>query len=120
MELAFPLCYCGSGFATALPPKEYNMSRFLITSRPKQPRGPQWREEMQETIHEHQLSRRRFFGRAAAAIGSCGIIAGLAQLDAYSQQAAADNASKALVPARSPLKITKLETFIHKNSWVFV
>ena len=28
--------------------------------------------------------------------------------------------ARRVVPARSPLKITKLETFIHRNSWVFV
>jgi galactonate dehydratase len=96
------------------------MSRFLILNRPKQARGPAWREEMADTISEYQLSRRRFLGRAVAAVGSCSVVAALSQLDAFSQQAAADNASKAVVPARSPLKITKLETFIHKNSWVFV
>ncbi len=79
---------------------------------------PASREEMIESIHEYQLTRRRFLGRAAA--GSCGLLAGLAQIDAFAQEAASANASKALVPARSPLKITKLETFIHRSSWVFV
>jgi len=82
-------------------------------------RIPAWREEMIDTIHEHRLSRRKFLGKAAA-IGAAGLTAGLAQIDALAQQAASDNASKALVPGRSPLKITKVETFIHKNSWVFV
>jgi len=82
-------------------------------------RIPAWREEMIDTIHEHRLSRRRFLGRVAA-IGAAGLTVGLAQIDALAQQAASDNASKALVPGRSPLKITKVETFIHKNSWVFV
>jgi galactonate dehydratase len=72
-----------------------------------------------DTIEDHRLSRRKFLGQAAA-IGAGGIVAGLAQLDAVAQQAASDNASKAVVPARSPLKITKLETFIHRNSWVYV
>jgi galactonate dehydratase len=75
---------------------------------------------MVESIHAHQLSRRRFLGRAAAAVGSCGLINGLMQLEAFAQEAASANASKAIVPGRSPLKITKLETFIHRNSWVFV
>src|SRR5262245_60565324 len=79
-----------------------------------------WRDEMTESIHEHQLSRRRFLGRAAAAIGAGGLVTGLQQIEAFSQEAAANNASKAVVPGRSPLKITKLETFIHRNSWVFV
>src|SRR6187431_67348 len=82
-------------------------------------RKPAWREEMIDMTHEHRVSRRRFLGRVAA-IGAGGFVAGLAQLDAIAQQAASDNAGKAVVPGRSPLKITKLETFIHRNSWVFV
>src|SRR4026207_1449860 len=77
-------------------------------------------EEMIESIHAHQLSRRRFLGRTAAAVSSCGLLSGLAQIEAFAQEAASANASKAVVPGRSPLKITKLETFIHRNSWVFV
>ncbi|HVW39040.1 MAG TPA: galactonate dehydratase [Pirellulales bacterium] len=74
---------------------------------------------MMETIHEHRVSRRRFLGRAAA-LGACGFLGGLSSLDAYAEQAAADNASKAVIGPREPLKITKLETFIHRNSWTFV
>jgi galactonate dehydratase len=96
------------------------MSTLILPARLKGARHPLWREEMMETIHEHQMSRRRFLGRAATAIGSGSAIAALSQLEAYAQEAAAANASKAVVPARSPLKITKLETFIHRNSWVFV
>jgi galactonate dehydratase len=81
---------------------------------------PSWRDEMTESIQEYQISRRRFLGRAAAAIGAGGMMAALQQIEAYAQEAAANNASKAIVPGRSPLKITKLETFIHRNSWVFV
>jgi galactonate dehydratase len=83
-------------------------------------RLPAWREQMMESIHEHQMSRRSFLGRAAAAIGAGTVAGGLAQIEAYAQEVAANNASKAPVPGRSPLKITKLETFIHRNSWVFV
>jgi galactonate dehydratase len=79
-----------------------------------------WGEEMLESIHARQMSRRRFLGRAAAALGSLSLVEGLAQIEAYAQDAAADNTSKAIVPGRSPLKITKLETFIHRSSWVFV
>jgi len=86
------------------------MSNLLVTSR----------EEMVESIRDYQLSRRRFLGRAAAAVGSCGLMGGLAQIEAFAQEAASANASKAIVPGHSPLKITKLETFIHRNSWVFV
>src|SRR6185369_1625624 len=78
------------------------------------------REELIETIHEHQMTRRRFLGRGVAAIGSCGLAAGLSQIEVYAQEAASANASRAVIPAKSPLKITKLETFIHRNSWVFV
>src|SRR4029079_843899 len=78
------------------------------------------REELIETIHEHQVSRRKFLGRSVAALGSCSLAAGLAQIEAFAQEAASANSSKAAIPAKSPLKITKLETFIHKNSWVFV
>jgi galactonate dehydratase len=78
------------------------------------------REELIESIHAHQLSRRRFFGRAAVAVGSCGLLSGLAQIEALAQETASANTSKAIVSGRSPLKITKLETFIHRNSWVFV
>jgi galactonate dehydratase len=81
---------------------------------------PAWRGELVESIREHQVTRRRFLGRAAAAIGACGLAAGLAQIDALAQEAASNSASKAVVPARSPLKITKLETFILRNSWAFV
>lgn len=82
-------------------------------------RSPAWREEMAETIHEHRLSRRRLLRRAAA-LGACGLIGGLPIIEAYAEQAAADHASKAVIGPREPLKITKLETFIHRNSWTFV
>lgn len=96
------------------------MSRLLILSRPKSPRLPAWREELKESIYEHQMSRRKFLGRAAAAVGTLSLAGSLASIDAYAQEVAANNESKAIVPGRSPLKITKLETFIHRNSWVFV
>jgi galactonate dehydratase len=82
-------------------------------------RLPTWREPLIESIEEQRLSRRKFLGRAAA-IGAGGLVGGLAQIEAFAQEAAANNASKAVVPGRSPLKITKLETFIHKNRWVLV
>src|SRR6267378_828761 len=82
--------------------------------------SPAWRDELIESVHAHQMSRRRFLGRAAAAVGSAGLAAALQQIDACAQEAASANASKAVVPGRSPLKITKLETFIDRNSWVFV
>lgn len=87
---------------------------------PRPMNTPDWREEMRESIHEHQLSRRRFLGRTAAAIASASAVGSLGQIEACAQEAASANTSKAIVPGRSPLKITKLETFIHKSSWVFV
>jgi len=96
------------------------MTYSPLIRRAEHPRVPAWRAEMMESIHEHQISRRRFLGRAAAAVGAFSLTGGLAGIETYAEQAAADNASKAVVPGRSPLKITKLETFIHKNSWVFV
>jgi hypothetical protein len=96
------------------------MSHSPLIRRASHVRIPAWREEMMESIHENQMSRRRFLGRAAAAVGTFSLVGGLSQIEAYAQEAAAVNASKAIVPGRSPLKITKLETFIHRNSWVFV
>src|SRR5437763_16133358 len=89
---------------------------------PSPKRIPAWREGMIDSIDQHrrEMSRRRFLSRAAAAISSGSLLAALAQIEASAQDAASANASKAIVPGRSPLKITKLETFIHRNSWVFV
>ena len=95
------------------------MPRSTLAHRPPARRSPAWREEMIETIYEHQMSRRRFLGRATA-LSACGFLGGLSSLDAYAERAAADNASKTVIGPREPLKITKLETFIHRNSWTFV
>src|SRR6266850_2092559 len=96
------------------------MGAALLSHHARSARNPAWRDESIESIHAHHMSRRRFLGRAAAAFGSCGLVGALAQIEAHAQDAASANASKAVVPGRSPLKITKLETFIHRNSWVFV
>lgn len=88
------------------------MSRLPSASRPQRVRTPSWREELLETIHEHRLSRRRFLGQAA--IGVCGMSGGLAATESYAEQAAADQASKAVIGPREPLKITKLETLIEE------
>src|SRR5579872_7096241 len=95
------------------------MAGPLLGNRSKGLGSPAWREELTEAIHEHRLSRRRFLGRAAA-IGVGGLAGGLAGIERFAQQAAADQPAKAVVGPREPLKITKLETFIHRNSWVFV
>src|SRR5688572_14111201 len=92
----------------------------VLANRSNRRRTPAWHEEMVQTIHEHQISRRHFLGRAAAAIGAWNVMSELARIETYAQQVAADNTSKAVIAPREPLKITKLETFIHRNSWVFV
>jgi hypothetical protein len=86
-----------------------SLPRFLRSSA----RPVSWREELIESIHHHQSSRRRFLGRALAALGACSLAGGVASLDAYAQQVAEDNKSRAVIGPREPLKITKLETFFH-------
>ena len=76
--------------------KEFAMPRSHLFHCSTGVHSPAWHEELVETIHEHQLSRRRFLGRAMAAIGSCSLVGGLAS-KTYAQQVAADNASKALI-----------------------
>jgi galactonate dehydratase len=86
-------------------------------------RARPWRDEhqeLQEQIHEHQMSRRRFLGKAAAVMGTGSLAGGLAQIEAVAQETAAAHASRAVIGPREKLTITKLETFIHRNSWVFV
>lgn len=92
----------------------------LLSHRSNGQCAPQWREEMTQMIHDHQMSRRKFLRSAATAFGVSGLVGGLASIDCYADQVASDNTSKALIGPREPLKITKLETFIHRNSWVFV
>jgi galactonate dehydratase len=96
------------------------MTKSVLPYDSKGVRVPAWRELMMENIHEQQLSRRRFLGRSAAAITSCTVLSALGQMDTYAQEIAAAKASKAVIGPRESLKITKLETFIHRNSWVFV
>jgi galactonate dehydratase len=59
------------------------------------------------------LSRRRLITRAAAAAGAVGLLE-------MGRQAGAQTAARALLSPRESLKITKVETFILRNSWVFV
>ncbi len=63
--------------------------------------------------HDDQISRRRLLGCA-------GLGAGLFGLAQHAGQVEADTQSRAEVPRRESIKITKLETFVLKNSWVFV
>jgi len=83
-------------------------------------RGPSWHASLVDTIEAHRRARRQLLGRAVAALGWSSLAAGLKTIEACAQEAASAHASKAVVSPRAPLKITKLETFIHRNSWVFV
>jgi galactonate dehydratase len=78
--------------------------------------GHDWRQGFAESI-----SRRKFLSSAGAAAAA--IVGGWTSLEkiaAHAEEVAADNASRAVVSRGESLKITKLETFIHRNSWVFV
>jgi len=59
------------------------------------------------------ISRRRFVARATAAAG----LAGLLEMN---RQAEAGTGTRAPISPRESIKITKLETFVLRNSWVFV
>jgi len=59
------------------------------------------------------ISRRGFVTRATAAVGLAGLLE-------TSRQVEAGAAARAPISPRDPIKITKLETFVLKNSWVFV
>jgi hypothetical protein len=59
------------------------------------------------------ISRRGFVARATAAAG----LAGLLEMN---RQAEAGTGTRAPISPRESIKITKLETFILRNSWVFV
>jgi galactonate dehydratase len=65
------------------------------------------------------LSRRGFM-RGLTAAGAMGLAAGLSRIEAIAQEVTAGAASRAPIPPGSPLKIANVETFIHRNSWVFV
>ncbi|MCH2374666.1 MAG: galactonate dehydratase [Planctomycetes bacterium] len=60
-----------------------------------------------------RLSRRRFMRRAAVGLGLVGLIETVRRVEA-------DTRSRAAVGQRESIKITKIETFVLKNSWVFV
>ena len=59
------------------------------------------------------VSRRRFIAQAAA-------VAGLAGLLETGRRVEADERSGGPISDRESIKVTKLETFVLKNSWVFV
>ncbi len=71
------------------------------------------RTERKDTARPHKISRRGFVGRAVAT-------AGLAGLLETGRRVEANERRRAPVSPRESIKITKLETFILRNSWVFV
>ena len=73
----------------------------------------QWLTKREEGTSTKKSSRRRFLMQAAVGGGAIG-------LGRLVQAVEADNTSRAVVSRREPIKITKLETFVLKNSWVFV
>ncbi|MHC4426059.1 MAG: hypothetical protein ACYSYV_08190, partial [Planctomycetota bacterium] len=71
------------------------------------------RTKTNSTVHRHRISRRRFVARAAT-------VAGLAGLLETGQRVEANQGRRAPLSSRESIKITKLETFVLRNSWVFV
>jgi galactonate dehydratase len=69
--------------------------------------------ERKDIAHRHKISRRGFVARAAATVS-------LASLLETGRQAEANERRRAPVSPRESIKITKLETFVLRNSWVFV
>lgn len=65
------------------------------------------------------LTRRSFMGKLAAA-GAVGLMARLSNIEAIAQEVTAGAAARAPINPNSALKISKVETFIHRNSWVFI
>jgi galactonate dehydratase len=65
------------------------------------------------------LSRRGFM-RGLTIAGAMGLGARLSAIEAIAQEVTAGAASRAPVNPRSPLRISQVDTFIHRNSWVFV
>lgn len=72
-----------------------------------------WLEKRDEVFARRKGSRRSFLGQAVMGAGAIGLLRTV-------QGVEADKASHAAVSPRESIKITKLETFVLKNSWVFV
>ena len=62
---------------------------------------------------KERMSRRRLLGRAAVGAGLFGLLETVGRVEA-------DTPSKANISSRESMKITRLDTFVLKNSWVFV
>lgn len=65
-------------------------------------------------------TRRRFLRRMIGAAGAATLFSSTAGLDAFAQEVANDVGAAAPIGPAQDLKITGLETFILRNSWVFV
>jgi galactonate dehydratase len=67
----------------------------------------------QNTTDSRRISRRGFVARGAAAASFAGLLGA-------GRQAEANERGRSSVSRRESIKITKLETFVLRNSWVFV
>ncbi|MHC4587521.1 MAG: twin-arginine translocation signal domain-containing protein, partial [Planctomycetota bacterium] len=71
------------------------------------------RNKPKDTARRHKISRRKFVAQAATAAG----LVGLLETD---KRVEANQDRSAPISSRESIKITKLETFVLRNSWVFV
>lgn len=74
----------------------------------------EWLAERDDSERSQELSRRGFLGRLAL------VGAGIAGVTETVRRVEADQTSRATVSARESIKITKIETFVLKSSWVFI
>ncbi len=75
--------------------------------------GTSWQAASTSTTNRNRISRRRFVARAAAVAGLTGLLEAGPRVEANER-------NRTLISDRESIKITKLETFVLKNSWVFV
>lgn len=71
------------------------------------------RTKPNSTAPRHKISRRRFVAQAATAAGLVGLLETGKRVEANQDR-------RAPISSRESIKITKLETFVLRNSWVFV
>jgi len=84
-------------------------SRFPMAD----PTTTQWLSRREDPKRPAKSSRRRFLAQAAIGTGIIGLMEMVRRVEA-------DNTGRAVVSRQESIKITKLETFVLKNSWVFV